>query len=171
MGLSTSPGRRALYSIKPDGTDLVRHTQLFGTVADPNPYTGMTSGQVAWGQTCITFLACSASLSVAPIGPTGFQLQSKPTLASAAEIGFLIERYRGRRKLRRVGRVPFGPKSEGRTQVRWNLKLDGRRIKPGRYRISLRALAAGVPIDIARRVDLVVPRRGKPRVARARVKR
>ena len=67
--------------------------------------------------------------------------------------------------------MPFGAKAAGRARVRWDLRLDGRPLRPGRYRISLRALSAAVPLDVARPVDLVVPRDGKPRLRPARVRR
>jgi hypothetical protein len=42
--------------------------------------------------------------------------------------------------LRTVGRVPLGHHHSGRLKIRWNLKVNGHRLKKGRYQITLRAL-------------------------------
>ena len=167
----TSAGEaRSINSVKSDGSDLVRHTRLAGDTVNPNPMVqfGSDFSSLSWGRTCVTFVECAASLSVIETGPTGFSIQSTPKLPAAASIGFLIERYSGRR-LRQVGRVPFGRKARGRARVRWALRLNGRRLRPGRYRISLRSVAGKVPLDVAKRKDLIVRRQGKPRLARPRV--
>ena len=160
----------SIFSVKPDGSDMVRHTTLAGDSVNPNPMVGFGSvfSSLSWGRTCVTFVECSASLSVINEGPVGFSIQSTPKLPAAASIGFLIERYSGRR-LRVVGRVPFGRKARGHTRVRWGLRLNGRRLRPGRYRISLRSVAGKVPLDVAKRRDLIVRRDAKPRLARPRV--
>jgi hypothetical protein len=162
-----------LFSIKPDGTDLVRHT-VVRDISEPNPWAiaGNNAVTLAWGRACTTILSCSSSLSIIQPSHGEPQLQSSPILVNTASIGFLVERYVSRRELRRVGRVPFGVKRRGRQRVRWNMTLNGRPLRRGRYRITLRALAAGrVPLDISKRVDLVVPRKGKPRLRRARIGR
>jgi hypothetical protein len=172
VGRSDTFGLFTIYSLKPDGTDLVRHTiNRTGIFLDPYPFGGARPGAVhrlAWGKTCTSIVSCSALLTVVQQGPSGFVIESQPQLAAAASIGFLVEKYSGRR-LRRVGRVPFGNKRRGRQRVRWNLELAGRRLGPGRYRISLRSLAGDVPLDVAKRRDLIVPLRGKPRLTRPRI--
>jgi len=163
--------RAALYSVKPDGSDFARHTAQFGDAAVPPAFPSVTriiGARVSWGKTCTTILNCSASLSVVSAGPTGFSIETTPRLDSAASIGFLVERYNGRR-LRRAGRVPFGTKRRGRARERWGLRLNGKRLRPGRYRITLRSLARGIPVETARPRDLIVRRQGKPRLARPRV--
>jgi hypothetical protein len=174
LGHSSTLGQKpAIYSLKPDGTDLVRHTSAIDILSDPIPFTNVKTGvdgaRVAWGRTCTTIFQCNAALSVVPSQLAGFSLQATPLLPAAASIGFLVERYTGRR-LRRVGRVPFGAKRRGHARVRWGLKLHGRRLRAGRYRITLRSLARKVPIGAARPRDLIVPRHGKPRLTRARVR-
>jgi hypothetical protein len=170
VGITAAGEAQPIYSVKPDGSDLVRHTTLANDSVNPNPMVqfGSDFSSLSWGRTCITFVECAASLSVINEGPVGFSIQSTPKLPAAASIGFLIERYSGRR-LRQVGRVPFGRKARGRARVRWGLRLDGRRLRPGRYRISLRAVAGKVPLDVAKRKDLIVRRKAKPRLARPRV--
>jgi hypothetical protein len=173
LGHSSEFGQKpALYSLKPDGTDLVRHTPTFGNLVDPNPFehvrTGPNGARVAWGRNCTTIAQCNASMIIVQNPLAGFSLQATPLLPAATSIGFLVERYTGRR-LRRAGRVPFGAKRRGHARVRWGLRLNGRPLRPGRYRITLRSLARKVPIGTAKPRDLIVPRHGKPRLARARV--
>jgi hypothetical protein len=45
-----------------------------------------------------------------------------------------------RHHLRAVGRVPLGKHRQGHLRVSWNLRVDGKRLHAGRYRITLRAL-------------------------------
>jgi hypothetical protein len=79
-----------------------------------------------------------------------------------------VERYRGKR-LVRMGRIPFGVQPRGRVHVRWNLRINGHRLPHGRYRITLRTLAAGnVVIERSRPIDLIVSRDHRLRLARAR---
>jgi hypothetical protein len=59
-------------------------------------------------------------------------------LRERLSIGILVERLDGSR----VGRVPLGVHAKGRTHIRWNLKVGGKRLKQGRYRVTLRALDA-----------------------------
>jgi hypothetical protein len=41
-----------------------------------------------------------------------------------------------------VGRVPLGHHRKGSLHRRWDLKVNGHRLRHGRYRITLRALDA-----------------------------
>ena len=41
--------------------------------------------------------------------------------------------------LKLVGKVPLGPQHRGHVHIRWNLKVNGHRLKPGKYLIVLRA--------------------------------
>lgn len=166
------PEPTAIYSIRPDGTDLVRHafTRAFPT------------GELAWGTTCSGIVGCRAQLrletpdlpgagsSPGPQTPR-FDLVARPELGGAASIGFLVERYDQAGRLRRVGRVPFGEKRGGRATVRWDLRLQGRRLAAGRYRITLRRLgASGIALERSTPMDLIVPggtRRPLLRPARA----
>lgn len=159
-------GKPVIYSVKPDATDLQQHTTV-GAAAFPNPtnINGIFPRDLAWGRTCTSVLGCSAVLTVASPSLGGFQLQ--PQLKAPASIGILVERYRGRR-LVRVGRVPFGTRRKGRPRVRWDGRVDGRRLSPGRYRITLRRLASGIPIEVAQPADLIVRANGSARVARPR---
>ena len=85
------------------------------------------------------------------------------TLGQSAPVGILVQRIvrqrrvKGRivRTLRTVGRVPFGRQKKGPVRVRWNLKVNGRRLAPGRYLVTLRGFGAGKVI-VARARPVVV---------------
>ncbi|HEY3729528.1 MAG TPA: hypothetical protein VGL51_20295 [Solirubrobacteraceae bacterium] len=73
-------------------------------------------------------------------------------------LGILVQRIVGRRRilgrreyrLRMVGRVPLGRFRKGRHHLRWNLRVDGKRLRRGRYLVTLRALSRrGVIRDLA----------------------
>jgi WD40-like Beta Propeller Repeat len=169
--IGSSVGPPALYSSKPDGTDLARHTDprpTFNPYPAANNIHSIRPGDISWGQTCLVIALCTATITLAPAptGPTG--LQSNPNLSTPASIGFLVERYRGKH-LSRVGRVPFGDKAKGRARVRWNLRIKGRPLARGRYRITLRAVAGTVPMDRAKPVDLIVGAHHKLHLAKPRV--
>jgi hypothetical protein len=64
-------------------------------------------------------------------------------------IGILVQRVVGTHKLfgksvpklAPVGRVPLGKFKRGNGHVRWNLRVGGRRLKPGRYQVTVRAVS------------------------------
>ena len=161
-------GKPVVYSINPDGTGLQRHTSLNGAgFPTQTSVNGLPVEDLAWGRTCTVLLGCSAGLTLVEPDTSGLEVLVRPQLSAAASVGILVERY-VRRRLALVGRVPFGTRRRGRPRVRWNGRVNGRRLRPGRYRITLRRLARGIPVEVAQPVDLVVPRRGPARVARPR---
>jgi hypothetical protein len=64
-------------------------------------------------------------------------------------IGILVQRVVGTHKLfgksvpklAPVGRVPLGKFKRGNGHVRWNLRVGGKRLKPGRYLVTVRAVS------------------------------
>jgi WD40 repeat protein len=70
------------------------------------------------------------------------------TLKTGSNVGILVQRIVGHHrlfgrrvfKLRKVGRVPFGHFHKGKHRVRWNLKVDGHKLRRGRYLVTPRAL-------------------------------
>jgi hypothetical protein len=162
-------GKPVVYSIKPDGTDMQRHTSLNGAGFPLQTSTnGLFPRHIAWGRTCSALLGCSAGVRLVDSNPLGgLEVQIRPQLDIGAPVGIVVERYAGRR-LRLVGRVPFGKRRKGRPRVRWNGRVSGRRLRPGRYRITLRRLDRGIPVEVAQPVDLIVRARGAARVARPR---
>ena len=55
-------------------------------------------------------------------------------------VGILVQRVLSHHRLKTVGRVPLGSHHKGALHRRWNLRVNGKRLHKGRYRITLRAL-------------------------------
>jgi hypothetical protein len=63
-------------------------------------------------------------------------------------VGILVQRITGQHRLlgmtvptlRLVGRVPFGPQRAGHFRIRWNRKVNGRRLRRGRYLVTVRGV-------------------------------
>jgi hypothetical protein len=72
------------------------------------------------------------------------------SLSTSAGVGILVQRIVGRHKLLGrtvpklsiVGRVPFGHHRAGRFRAHWDRRVNGRRLRPGRYLVTVRALAS-----------------------------
>jgi hypothetical protein len=84
--------------------------------------------------------------------------QAAVTLARSAGVGILVQRIVGhqvllgrhRFKLQKVGRIPLGQFKKGRHLIPWKLRINGRRLRPGRYLVTLRALSrSGVVRELA----------------------
>ena len=107
---------------------------------------------------CSLLSGCTCSVRV-----SGDHAVVGATLGQSAPVGILVQRIvrerrvRGRvvRTLHTVGRVPFGLQRRGAVRVRWNLKVHGRRLPPGRYLVTLRGFGAGHAI-VARATPVVV---------------
>jgi hypothetical protein len=91
---------------------------------------------------CTVIVGCTGAVTV-----SGGQAVVAAQLGQQAPVGILVQRIVRQRRvkgqivrtLRPVGRVPFGRRSKGRLRVRWNLRVKGRRLGPGRYLVTLRA--------------------------------
>jgi hypothetical protein len=73
-----------------------------------------------------------------------------------------VRRLLGRRvpRLQFVGRVPFGPQRAGTVRIRWDRRVNGRPLQPGRYVITYRShRRKGAVRELSRPVTLVIPRR------------
>jgi hypothetical protein len=70
------------------------------------------------------------------------------SLLPPASVGILVQRVVGHHKLlgrrvptlKPVGRVPLGAFHRGRGHVKWNLQVNGKRLRPGIYQVTVRAL-------------------------------
>jgi hypothetical protein len=80
-------------------------------------------------------------------------------LIGPTRIGILVQRVVGKRKvfgkmvpkLAPVGRVPLGSFRKGHGKVRWNRRVGRRRLKPGRYQVTVRAVSSrGAVLDFGR---------------------
>jgi uncharacterized delta-60 repeat protein len=78
-----------------------------------------------------------------------------PDLTSPVGVGILVHRILGKRHVL-VGRVPFGPQRAGAKPIRWNLKVSGQRLKPGRYIINVRALRGSKVLTVSHPITIVV---------------
>jgi hypothetical protein len=80
-------------------------------------------------------------------------------------VGILVKRVAGTRtlfgqrvpRLVAVGRVPLGRQKRGRVKIPWTGRVGGKRLRPGLYQITLRALRGSRVIDLS-----------KPRLVRVR---
>ena len=87
-----------------------------------------------------------------------------PTIRTG--IGILVQKVVGKRKLfgrtgpklKLVGRVPLGTFAKGKGKVNWDLRVDGKKLKPGRYQVTVRAVTK----------KLAVRDFGRPRIIRVR---
>ncbi len=83
------------------------------------------------------------------------------TTTGPTSVGILVQRIVGKHKvlgrsapkLKLVGRVPFGRFAKGADKVKWDLKVDGKRLKPGKYLVTPRAVTAKAEV-----LDLGTPR-------------
>jgi WD40-like Beta Propeller Repeat len=70
------------------------------------------------------------------------------SLLQPASVGILVQRVAGHHSLlgrrvptlRPVGRVPFGTFHRGHGHAKWDLRVNGRRLPPGTYQVTVRAL-------------------------------
>jgi hypothetical protein len=107
----------------------------------------------------------SVSLYTKPVFSNGHVIVQASQSALAAfvarsgEKGILVQRIVGRQRilgrreyrLRTVGRVPLGRFTNGHHRVHWNLRVNGKRLRRGRYLVTLRALSRqGVIRDLAK---------------------
>jgi hypothetical protein len=62
------------------------------------------------------------------------------------KVGIIVDRIKPRstgrspRSTERVGRVPLGTHPRSTLRLKWDLRVGGKPLKPGRYRVTLRAL-------------------------------
>src|SRR5205823_3917706 len=76
-------------------------------------------------------------------------LQAQFGLLQPSGVGILVQRIVGSHKqfgktvptLKPVGRVPLGTFKKGRGHARWDGRVNGKRLKPGRYQVTVRAVS------------------------------
>jgi hypothetical protein len=113
---------------------------LFTTATSPQRLFGQA---LVGGPNCVLFPG--NTLAVNQQGNTAVV---SSTLGQSNNVGILVQRIVGIHHLhgtrvfatRAVGRVPLGHHPRGSLKIRWDLKVDGHRLKPGKYLITLRAL-------------------------------
>jgi hypothetical protein len=104
---------------------------------------------------CAVFARCHASIRLVGDHAVVRARAKRPTFA-----GIVVRRLGRDRRLRLVGRVPFGPQRAGPIAIPWNLEVAGKTLRPGRHQIILRALDRdGKVIERSRPFPLVIPER------------
>ncbi len=72
-------------------------------------------------------------------------------------VGIVVDKVGKHGTTTRVGRVPLGTHPRSTLDLRWNLKVNGRHLKPGHYRVTLRALGKkGNVLGLTKPVDVRV---------------
>jgi hypothetical protein len=79
-------------------------------------------------------------------------------LGKPVSVGIFVHRVVGTRtlfgqrvpRLVAVGRVPLGRQKRGRVTIPWTVRVGGKRLRPGRYQITLRALRGSRVIELSK---------------------
>jgi hypothetical protein len=106
--------------------------------------TGVDLGQVDAdvGSPSLYTKAVFTLSSVAPSGLVSF------SLLTSTGVGILVQRVVGHHKLfgrkvptlKKVGKVPLGHFKKGHGKIKWNLRVNGKRLRPGTYQVTPRAV-------------------------------
>jgi hypothetical protein len=156
---SGTPRRRLLVFDSTTGVqDIVNPAVDLGEVA---PTFKLRAFQDTWGALALANtsgadsvliscgLACTGSLSGQATG-SGVALTPRLETATRTSVGIIIARIAGTRRLfgrrvpriRAVGKVPLGATRSRRPRFRWNARVNGRRLAPGNYLLTFRALSS-----------------------------
>jgi hypothetical protein len=116
--------------------------------------------------TCVGLL--QAQITKVPLKPT------VTVTTKGQTIGIFVVRVKGKRKLlgrsvpriKPVGRVPLGKTRKGRNRFRWNGKVNGKRLKPGTYLLTFRALRRQRVVSTSGSIRFTVTKSGRIRGAR-----
>jgi hypothetical protein len=98
--------------------------------------------------------------------------QVRFSLVAVSRVGIMVQRIVGTTrvlghkapKLRFVGRVPLGRFKEGpRHRVRWDRRVNGRELRPGRYLVTVRSVTRkGEVRDLGKPVHVRIPAASRP---------
>jgi hypothetical protein len=113
---------------------------LFTTETSPQRLFGQA---VTGGPNCVLFPGYKLAVDQQANGAV-----ISSTLGQGNNVGILVQRIVGFRHVhgnrvlatRSVGRVPLGHHPRGSLRIRWDLKVAGHRLEPGKYLVTLRAL-------------------------------
>ena len=176
----TTEGRRrlAIFDLTPGLQTIVNPPIDLGADA-PSPQT--RAFQSSWGGLS---LADSSALDIPVVTCTSTCLSSvlttsllKPSVSKSVKgqsIGIFVARVTGKRKLlgrtvpriKPVGRVPLGKTRKGLNRLRWNRKVNGKRLKRGTYLLTFRALRRDRVVSTSGSVRFKVTKQGRIRGAK-----
>ncbi len=111
---------------------------LFTTADTPQRLFGEA---VTGGPNCVLFPGCNVTVQ-----PQGSGAVILGQLAQSNTVGILVQRIAGSKRvhgqkvpvLKLIGRVPLGAHHSGHLRIHWDLKVNGHRLGPGQYLITLR---------------------------------
>ena len=181
--IRTTDGRRklAIFDLTPGLQTIVNPPIDIGADA-PSPQT--RAFQSSWGGLSlaessaldIPLVTCGASciLSMQTSLPKVSLTPTVSTTTKTQTIGIFVVRVTGKRKLlgrrvpriKQVGRVPLGRTRKGRNRFRWNGNVNGRRLKPGTYLLTFRALRRERVVSTSGSIRFKVTKQGRIRGAR-----
>jgi DNA-binding beta-propeller fold protein YncE len=149
VGVAVAPDGNSVYVTDAFGFKVLQYSGGSGAIRPLVPKspatveTGASPAAIAVGPAQLDFPCasvindCVVSLKVANSGDRTIAVSFSLTLLRAAPLGILVQRIVGERRVP-VGRVPFGLKGTGNLGIRWDLLVNGRRLRRGRYSITLR---------------------------------
>jgi hypothetical protein len=123
--------------VNPAGADVVHHT-IFGGNLSLFVRPVLKSGT----------LTPNGFISFIALNPTGVGILVQRVVGKTKLLGRTVP------KLELVGRVPLGRFKKGHGRVRWDGRVNGRKLKPGTYQVTVRAVSPKGAIT-----DLAKPRR------------
>jgi WD40-like Beta Propeller Repeat len=179
--IRTGGGQRRLgvFDATPGIQSIVNPLVNLGNEA-PTPQT--RTYQEVWGGLSLAdgppssapLIQCGAGCLAQTQSSTGTKVTLAPTLSIGSQIGIFVGRVVGKRKLlgrtaprlRVVGRVPLGRAKRGRNRIRWNGRVDGKRLRRGTYLLTYRSLKGKRVTNTSASIRLRVGKGGKIRRAR-----
>jgi len=144
------------------------------TRAFQNVYGGMSiaNGPPSTGPVVICNSTCMAKLAGAS---TGSPIRLTPRVGARTSIGIFVVRVTGARtllgrrtpRLRVVGKFPLGTAKRGRNRLRWNGRINGKKLRRGTYLLTYRTLRGKRITNTSRSIRFKIAKGGKVRQVRA----
>jgi hypothetical protein len=143
-----------LYDLTP-GIQSILATLDLGAVA-PTPQT--QGFQSVWGSIALAKLAVAPAIVCTVCSPAAIRgplVNLSPTISLSPigqQVGIFVVRRKGGKhtvlgvkepRIKAIGRVPLGATRRGRNHLEWDGRVNGRRLRPGRYLLTFRLLRHG----------------------------
>ncbi len=105
-----------------------------------------------YGQgSCTASLGCVSLLALSPSS-----ILVSADLPLVRQVGILVRRVDRHGHTTLIGRVPFGLQHAGNIHIRWNLRVRGKRLKPGNYLVNVRALRGRRVVAVSKAIRIHV---------------